>query len=461
MKMIIKFLMLSFLFIYSIEIAPQNNLDALIPINNTKQVKTRNINNKKIKIEEKNFEPVVIDAYDIDIPAPSGITFDGEYFWISNYAAFRGNKKIYKLDSNSWKIIDSISTYYYWTSDIVWDGSGLWTRDVNHTYYPNLALIKYSREGVIVKNIPAVYSCYWGGIAWDGVHIYYGINICNVPQSKNINMIYKVAPENGTILDSIYPPSGNINSLFFDKGNFWYGDNQTLKIYNTTTNGKILTSFNAPSEQVSGITVAKGYLWCLDFYKRLIYQIDIGLAPSIPQNLVGIVKDSCVALSWVGEQDKGIVRYKVYRSSSEDFSEAEHIATVNESETKYMDCNPLRGNLSYWITAVDSNGIESHPSSEILVQVLPILPLTYELSQNYPNPFNYSTIINFKLSKYSMVTLKIYDITGREIETLISEYLSAGEYSKNWQANSMPSGIYFYRLQAGFFNDTKKLVLLK
>ena len=88
-------------------------------------------------------------------------------------------------------------------------------------------------------------------------------------------------------------------------------------------------------------------------------------------------------------------------------------------------------------------------------------PSMFRLSQNYPNPFNPSTTISFTLPSRSFVTLKVFDIIGREIATIVSEELPAGNYSKQWNAANMSSGIYFYRLEAGSFTETKKLVLLR
>jgi hypothetical protein len=88
-------------------------------------------------------------------------------------------------------------------------------------------------------------------------------------------------------------------------------------------------------------------------------------------------------------------------------------------------------------------------------------PTSFVLSQNYPNPFNPSTNISFSIPSRSFVTLKIYDMLGREVTTIVSEEMSAGSYSRQWNATDIPSGVYFYRLQAGNFNQTKKLILLK
>ncbi|MGO9482915.1 MAG: T9SS type A sorting domain-containing protein [Candidatus Kryptoniota bacterium] len=88
-------------------------------------------------------------------------------------------------------------------------------------------------------------------------------------------------------------------------------------------------------------------------------------------------------------------------------------------------------------------------------------PKIYDLQQNYPNPFNPSTTISFALPSKSFVTMKIFDIMGRQVATIISEEMSAGNYSRQWNAANISTGVYFYRLHAGSFTETKKLILLK
>ncbi len=89
------------------------------------------------------------------------------------------------------------------------------------------------------------------------------------------------------------------------------------------------------------------------------------------------------------------------------------------------------------------------------------LPSNFALEQNYPNPFNPTTTINYSVSKTSMVTIKVYDILGNEVASLMNEEKPAGRYSVNFTASKLASGVYFYRMQAGSFVETKKLILLK
>ncbi|GEM_PF-3240056 len=90
-----------------------------------------------------------------------------------------------------------------------------------------------------------------------------------------------------------------------------------------------------------------------------------------------------------------------------------------------------------------------------------VIPDKFNLSQNYPNPFNPSTKIRFDIPKASFVKLKVIDILGREIETLVDDKLQPGIYEVNWNALQRPSGVYFYQIQSGNFNQTKKMVLIK
>ncbi|MBK7498513.1 MAG: T9SS type A sorting domain-containing protein [Ignavibacteriales bacterium] len=93
------------------------------------------------------------------------------------------------------------------------------------------------------------------------------------------------------------------------------------------------------------------------------------------------------------------------------------------------------------------------------------MPTEYKLEQNYPNPFNPSTIISYQLPKAGNVTLKVFDVLGREVATLVDEFRTAGSYEVEFNPASSiknpASGIYFYQLKAGEFVETKKMLLLK
>ena len=99
----------------------------------------------------------------------------------------------------------------------------------------------------------------------------------------------------------------------------------------------------------------------------------------------------------------------------------------------------------------DPTGVDDDPS----------LPTKFSLAQNYPNPFNPSTKIRFQIAEIGYVSLKIYDVLGNEVATLVNEEKPSGIYEVKFDAKNLPSGIYFYKLQSGSFVETKKMVLVK
>ncbi len=100
-------------------------------------------------------------------------------------------------------------------------------------------------------------------------------------------------------------------------------------------------------------------------------------------------------------------------------------------------------------------------SSSAVEQFGNTLPTGYELAQNFPNPFNPSTTIRFSLPESDLVSIKIYNSIGENIAELVNQVLTAGSYSVEWNAENIPSGIYFYNLTSGNFTNTKKMILLK
>lgn len=116
-----------------------------------------------------------------------------------------------------------------------------------------------------------------------------------------------------------------------------------------------------------------------------------------------------------------------------------------------------------YVFAGTNQGIYRRSLSEFIGinNISNIEPDYYSLHQNYPNPFNPTTQIKFDLSKISYVKLNVYDVLGKEVAALVNEELKAGEYSVDWNAFNYPSGVYFYAIQAGYYSETKKMILIK
>jgi hypothetical protein len=135
------------------------------------------------------------------------------------------------------------------------------------------------------------------------------------------------------------------------------------------------------------------------------------------------------------------------------------------------------GTIGQPIVGITSNATNIHKSgfwqlAEVIVTSVETVeeetvPEDFQLHQNYPNPFNPTTTIQFALPKSSEVVLKLYDLLGREITTLVDDKLEPGEYKLQFEANGLPTGVYFYRIQAknvdtgNYFIETRKFTLLK
>ncbi len=120
----------------------------------------------------------------------------------------------------------------------------------------------------------------------------------------------------------------------------------------------------------------------------------------------------------------------------------------------------LAVNSDDYLFAGTSVGVYRSIETTTSVKEIPgVLPATFSLEQNYPNPFNPNTTIRFALRRPSFVSLKVYNTLGQEIATLATENLANGRYEVNWNAGSLASGVYLYRLQAGEFVETKKLTV--
>jgi Secretion system C-terminal sorting domain len=119
----------------------------------------------------------------------------------------------------------------------------------------------------------------------------------------------------------------------------------------------------------------------------------------------------------------------------------------SSSTSKYVVLYDVR----VYGTTSPATGIKNEPG----------VPKQFSLNQNYPNPFNPSTTISFDLPKENHVTLNIYNLLGQKVASLLNEDMAAGTHSVNFNADNLPSGLYFYQLQSGNFNSIKKMMLLK
>ena len=134
--------------------------------------------------------------------------------------------------------------------------------------------------------------------------------------------------------------------------------------------------------------------------------------------------------------------------------------TTNEpKDYSYTDKNLESGKYKYRLKQIDYNGNFEYFELAEIVSIG--IPDKYDLSQNYPNPFNPVTTINYDLPSDGIVTLKVFDMLGREVKTLVNEFKTAGYHKIQFNAADLASGAYFYQMKAGDFVAVKKFVVLK
>jgi len=186
--------------------------------------------------------------------------------------------------------------------------------------------------------------------------------------------------------------------------------------------------------------------------------------PNAPSNLtITKLDDTHYRLDWMKPtpaSDSDTAKYyDIYRStiSPVDVSNPANLLCITtNSQTTFTDVfsSPPTQNYYYAVSAFDKGNVESQPSNQVGLIITSVAenrntPQGFRLQQNYPNPFNPSTVIEFMIQDAGYVSLKVFDVLGREVATLVEGYLSAGSYSVNFNGGSLSSGTYFYRLSYG------------
>ena len=176
------------------------------------------------------------------------------------------------------------------------------------------------------------------------------------------------------------------------------------------------------------------------------------------------VRNGIAEIAWQTASETNNSSFLVYRNN-EVIANMDGAGTSSDPHTYvYVDDQIIPGNTYTYVLADISYANEETKYSDRTVTVtLPEndIPTEFALDANYPNPFNPTTAISYQLSVISEVELSIFDMNGTKVATLVNGSKPAGIYKVNWDASDFSSGIYFYRLQAGDFVDTKKMVFMK
>lgn len=307
----------------------------------------------------------------------------------------------------------------------------------------------------------------FGVNSWGGDHDIFSIAIDqnNVKWLATTKGLGKLTGDTFVFIDSSNSniPFDNFEHIALDgSGNVWIGsyaigvakfDGINWTLYNSSNSGLLGNEIISLSADRSG-KVFIGTLYGLSEYDGVNWNSYTSIIAK------SIAVDS-FNVKWIASYDGGLYKFDgiswtvIDTSNSEIPSNfLEHIC-IDKNNNKWMYCTKSDGNFGA-IAVFNENGISSSVENPFLE-----LPSEIELYQNYPNPFNSRTNIKYVIPKSGLTTLKIYDVLGNEIAVLVEEYKNSGTYEAVFNASYFPSGVYFYRLHAGDFIETKKLILLK
>ncbi|MEO8168305.1 MAG: T9SS type A sorting domain-containing protein, partial [bacterium] len=247
-------------------------------------------------------------------------------------------------------------------------------------------------------------------------------------------------------------------------------------IYGTVNGGATWQqNFSSSSQNLRSVFALDGrHAWAVGLNNTILkydapHQVPIQLASFN----ASVSNNHDVRLAWRTISEVNNYGFEVQRA----FGEAEgfesidgsfvpgHGTTNQPQNYSWTDNNAPAGHLYYRLKQIDLDGTTSY-TEPVSVDVLTAVgeagvATAYSLNQNYPNPFNPVTTIQFSITSAELANLKIFDMLGREVATLVNEVKQPGIYRVQWDANNFPSGMYFYKLTTERFSETRKLTLVR
>jgi hypothetical protein len=189
----------------------------------------------------------------------------------------------------------------------------------------------------------------------------------------------------------------------------------------------------------------------------------------VPVELVSFtasVTQNNVILLWQTATETNNSGFEILRSAQNDnniwkrigFVEG-HGSTTELNNYSFVDENLPTGSYSYKLVQIDYDGTRNE--SEVVIVEVSSQPSEYVLEQNHPNPFNPTTTIKYSIPVNGFVMLRVFNTIGEEVRILVNEFKSAGSYEVSLNAENLASGIYYYRIDAGEFSASKKMILMK
>jgi photosystem II stability/assembly factor-like uncharacterized protein len=251
---------------------------------------------------------------------------------------------------------------------------------------------------------------------------------------------------------------------------------QISKDFNFLNNVMEYNSLSDTTKLVTGFIRNNNYYWRVNAsnntgtnsYSSTWMFKTVLLPPALVSPSNNSVVDSTKGFVFSWKEAYAAASYRLQISTNKDFTnvvfDRDGITYTLYQTTAYE----VNGTYYWKVCVTDSSGISSfsepfqfYVGTTSVEKIGLEVPTNYALYQNYPNPFNPNTIIRFSLPKATYISLMIYNNVGQEVAQLVSQFMNAGVYTTEWNASHYSSGIYYYRITAGEFVDTKKLLLLK
>jgi glucose/arabinose dehydrogenase len=373
-----------------------------------------------------------IDVVNPQVPLNYGIPADNPFVDSTNVSI---RKEIYAWGlRNTWRFSFDPVTGWLWAGDV---GQGEWEE------------IDIIQNG---KNYG--WRCYEGNHAYDlsGCNGIYEFPIWEYSHSLGFSItgghVYR---------------GQNVPELY---GKYIYGDYVSTRVWSLEYDG-INPTLNTQITQAPGSITSFGVdedqeLYLVSFNGK-IYRFTPSVVPVELISFSAAEENGNVRLNWYTASETNNAGFKIERSrDGSDYEEIFFIGgngtTTNRNVYSYLDETVSSGIYYYRLKQVNFDGSFEYLN---VVAINLGMPTEFVLKQNYPNPFNPKTVISFQIPTEGLVNLVVYDVLGNEVAILINEQKSAGSYDVDLDASQLTSGIYFYKLTAGEFSSTRKMILLK
>jgi len=286
------------------------------------------------------------------------------------------------------------------------------------------------------------------GLTFDGTYLWSADN--GDGNSQNGAKIYKLDPNTGAIIASYSPLGTSPNGLAWDGQYLWHSDHGTGQIYkldpSTVT---VITSFSAPGGFPFDLAWYDGYLYAVQGNTTTISKIDPATGTEVAQiQCTSSNSGRPFGLTAIPQGQAGVLL--AADDYSDTMNEYDFAASAWNSQWSSLPAtypcglafDPQSGTL--WVSCWETDSIYVYSNFTGLASDPIWTPTDAGLFQNYPNPFNPATTIEYEIPAGAKVTLRVLDVLGREVTTLVNEYQAAGHYQTKWEAGDHPSGIYFY-----------------